>query len=243
MSKKTKIGLQVFSVYKMYQENPFETLKLISDCGYEAVELIAPVTMPPEELKKMLDDLGLECCGWHSPWDYMSKPDLLEMFAAYNRIIGNKYLISMMPWDYMNNKDKWEEGCAKLNEIAAQLKKYGMYTGMHVSDKIVDSFMDFYVNNTVDDVVVQLDTGNTFSAGLDPVAILKKYKNRYQTVHIKPYSPTKGHVPIGEDDTDWAEVVKYLKEYGNTDYYIIEHEVPNAKVEIKTCIDNFKKYL
>jgi len=249
-----KVGLQVYSIRDMYFENPKEAFKLIKDCGYDAVDMFGNITMGAEELKKLLDDFGLECCGWHAGWNYVGKPDILEAFASYNKVIGNKYLIVPgLPGEFTKNKDTWLDAANKINGIAAQLKKHGMFTGMHShagefqptegSDELP---WDILAKNTADDVVLQLDMGNTYAVGpeFEPVAILKKYPGRYQTIHIKPYSLTKGmSAPIGEDDIDWAETVKFCNEQGNTEYFIIEYEEADARSGIKKCIDNFKKYL
>ena len=249
-----KIGLQVYSIRDIYNKNPAEAFKLIKDCGYDAVDMFGNVTMGAEELKKFLDDFGLECCGWHASWDYLSKPDILEMYAAYNKIIGNKYLICPglpFTWGGKTNKNQWLEAAQQLNDIAAQLKKHGMYTGIHSHDgefKPTESSdelpWDILAKNTVNDIVLQLDMGNTYAAGVEPVEVLKKYSGRAMTVHIKPYSLTKGMgVPIGEDDIDWAETVKFCNTEGDTEYFIVEYEEEDAKTGIKACIDNFKKYL
>ena len=247
-----KVGLQVYSVRDLYFANPADTFKLIKDCGYDAVDMFGNITMGAEELKKILDDNGLECCGWHAGWNYVSRPDILEAFASYNKVIGNKYLIVPgLPGEFMQNKDTWLDAAKKLNEIAAQLKKHGMHTGMHshaqefVKLEGTDDYpWDILAKNTVDDVVLQLDMGNTLSAGVEPVEILKRYPKRAQTLHIKPYSKEKGYnVMIGEDDIDWAETVKFCEEKGNTEYYIVEYEEADAKTGIKACVDNFRKFL
>ena len=249
-----KLGLQVYSIRGIYSEDPAKALKLIKECGYDAVDMFGPINMGAEELKQLLDDAGLECCGWHANWDYISKPDILEMYAAYNKVIGNKYLICPglpFAWSGPTKKEQWLEAAQKLNEIAAQLKKHGMFTGMHshaIEFKPIEGTdelpWDILAKNTVNDVVLQLDMGNTYDAGVEPVAVLKKYPGRYRTIHIKPYSLEKGmNVVIGEDDIDWAETVKFCNEQGNTEYYIIEYEEKDAKEGIKACADNFKKYL
>ena len=253
MAKK-KVGLQVYSIRDIYAKSPAEAFALIKECGYDAVDMFGGITMGAEELKKLLDDNGLECCGWHAPWDYLSKPDLLEAFVSYNKIIGNKYIICPgLPfgWSEKTSVDQWLGAAEKLNEVAAQLKKHGMYTGLHShnvefkptegSDELP---WDLIAKNTTDDVILQLDMGNTYAAGVEPVEVLKKYPGRYRTIHIKPYSLTKGmSAPIGEDDIDWAETVKFCNEQGNTEYFIVEYEEADAKSGVKACIDNFKKYL
>jgi sugar phosphate isomerase/epimerase len=247
-----KIGLQIYSIRDIYFENPAGAFKLIKDSGYDAIDMFGNISMSAEELKKLFDDNGLECCGWHIPWDYSSRADILEAFVSYNKIIGNKYLIIPgLPGQYMQNKDTWLEAAGKINEIAAQLKKHGMYTGMHSHaaefkplEGTDDYPWDIIAKNTVEDVVLQLDMGNTLQAGVDPVPVLKKYENRYRTIHMKPFSKEKGFkVAIGDDDIDWAETVKYCKASGNTEYFIVEYEEEDAKTGIKACLDNLKKYL
>ena len=249
MAKKT--GLQIYSIRDIYFKDPKEALQLVKDCGYDAVDMFGQIIMPAEELKKLLDEIGLECCGWHVPWDYFRK-DILEAFVEYNKVIGNKYLICPgLPGEYTKDSDAWLKAAEKLNEIAAQLKKHGMYTGMHSHAGEFKPAVgsgelpwDIIAKNTVDDVVLQLDMGNTEETGVDSVEVLKKYKNRNRTIHLKPFSKTKGfEPPIGEDDNDWAEVANFCAEYGNTEYYIVEYEEENAKEGVKKCLDNLKKYL
>jgi sugar phosphate isomerase/epimerase len=247
-----KLGLQIYSIRDIYFKNPADAFKLIKDSGYDAVDMFGNIIMGAEELKKLLDDSGLECCGWHTPGDYVFRTDILEAFVSYNKIIGNKYLIVPgLPGQYMENKDTWLEAAKKIDEIAARLKKHGMYTGMHSHaaefvklDGTDDYPWDIIAKNTCEDVVLQLDMGNTLQAGVDPVEVLKKYKNRYGTIHMKPYSKTGGFKnKIGEDDIDWAETVKYCKESGGTEYFIVEYEEEDAKTGIKACLDGLKKYL
>lgn len=246
-----KIGLQVYSIRDIYFKDPAKALKIIKDCGYDAVDMFGNITMGAEELKKLLDDTGLECCGWHAGWNYAGSPDILEAFASYNKVLGNKYLIIPgLPGEYTKNKDTWLQAAKKINEIAAQLKKHGMYTGMHshagefTKTEGTDELpWDIIAKNTTDDVILQLDMGNTYAAGSEPVAVLKKYPGRYKTIHLKPYSLTKGmKAAIGEDDIDWAETIKFCNEKGNTEYFIVEYEEEDAQNGIKLCIDNLKKY-
>ena len=258
-----KVGLQIYSIRDIYSKDPVEALKMTKDAGYDAVDFFGGIIMPPEEMKKILDDLGLEACGWHAPWDSLTKPDEFEKFVEYNKIIGNKYLICPglpFAWGDKITKETWLDGAKQLNEISANLKAHGMYTGLHshsVEFKPIKSDCDcecgcaegempwdIIAQNTCERVVLQLDLGNTYQAGVEPVAVLKKYPGRAQTIHVKPFSLTKGMAaPIGEDDIDWAEVVKFCNTQGDTEYFIVEYEEEDAKTGIKTCIDNFKKYL
>ena len=245
-----KIGIQVYSLKDIYNQDPMKSLKIIREAGFEAVEFYGKIKMSAEELKGMLDEIGLECCGWHTPWEY-TRDDILEAFVSYNKVIGNKYLVvPSLPKEYTESYDSWIKAAGRLNEIAARLGKHGMYTGMHPHEIEFNPPLnnelpwDIIAKNTCDDVILQLDTGNTFRAGTDPEVSLKKYTGRYKTIHLKPYSKEKGFsAVIGEDDINWEAIVKYAAEKGGAEYFIIEYEAENAAEHIKKCADHIKGIL
>ncbi|GHU35597.1 sugar phosphate isomerase [Clostridia bacterium] len=247
-----KIGLQIYSIRDIYAKDLKGSLKLVKDSGYDAVDFFGGVKINAQELKGLLDEIGLEVAGWHVPWEYLSRPDLLEMFVTYNKVIGNKYLISPgLPGEYTKDAATWLEGANKLNEIAASLKKYGFRTGLHnhsaefaALEGTTDQPWDIVAKNTSDDVVLQLDLGNALSGGKDPLEILKRYSGRNQTIHFKPFSKSKGFgVPVGEDDIDWKEVIKFCKTSGNTEYFIVEYEENDPEAGIKASVVNLRKLL
>lgn len=259
-----KIGLQIHSVYDIYYRDPVEAFKLIKSSGYDAVEMFGNINMGAKELKELFEDAGLECCGWHVPWEYMNRPDILEMFVLYNKVIGNRYLIiSNFPNEYTQDEYTWLKLAYKINEIAARLKKYDMCTGIHAQvsafqmvEDIDELAWDILAKNTCGNVVLQLNIGNAYPAGIEPVEILKKYKKRSQTIHINPYYKNPNITELSyeddmystesgnlyEDSTDWKEAVKFCNEEGDINYFIIEYEQSEKSI-IKMCKDNFMKYL
>ena len=248
-----KVGLQIYSIRDIYFKNPIEAFKLIKDCGYDAVEMFGNITMGGEELKELLNRTGLECCGWHTPWNYICQSDILEAFASYNKVIGNKYIICLCPKLMREslNESEWLKSAYKICEICAKMKKHNIRIGicaraaefqpMENTDELP---WDTLAKHTCGNVILQIDTGDLYEAGIEPMSILKKYPGRAHTIHLKPYSLTKGkELPIGEDETDWAEIVKCCNEQGKTEYFIVDYDGNDTKTAIKTCIHNLKKFL
>src|SRR3954468_14086379 len=66
------IGLQLYTVGKEMDVDPFGTLKRVSAVGYRTVELSPMAKVPTAELKKALDDLGLK-----NPAGHYMLPDLM----------------------------------------------------------------------------------------------------------------------------------------------------------------------
>jgi len=110
---------------------------------------------------------------------------------------------------------------------------------------------DTFFSNTDRRVIMQLDTGNAMSGGGDPVAILRKYPGRAETVHVKPYTPSaartdpeKGFLaPIGEDELPWGEIFTACEMTGATDWYIVEYEsdaYPPLEA-VKRCLEALRE--
>jgi len=102
---------------------------------------------------------------------------------------------------------------------------------------------DIFAQNTNEDVILQLDTGNAMGGGGDPVAYLEKYPGRTVTIHLKEFSATNPKALIGEGDLDWQKIFSICETTGGTKWYIIEEEkeVYPPLVAIEKSLQNYKK--
>ena len=97
-------------------------------------------------------------------------------------------------------------------------------------------------DNTISDVVLQLDTGNALSGGADIMATLKSFPGRNQSIHWKPYSKENGFaVPVGGDDQDWEALLKWSENAGSTEWIVLEYEKENPYEQVKRSIDFIKE--
>ncbi len=221
----------------------------IAKMGYEGVEFAGYYGHGAKDIRKMLDDNGIVCCGTHTQYADLSD-EKLAATLEFNKILGNKYVI--VPWlqgDEKNMKDSWLKYAERFNVLAEKLKKQSMMIGYHAHAHDLapldgTTSWDIFFSNTSKDVIMQIDTGNAMSGGGDPVAVLKKYPGRAVTVHLKEYSATNPKAMIGEGDVKWAEVFKLCRTIGGTKWYIVEEEkdaVPPME-GIEICLKNLKKF-
>jgi len=246
---KIPIGVQVYSVRSVAEKDLAGTLAQIAKMGYQGVEFAGYYGHGAKEIRKMLDDDGLVCCGTHTQYADLSD-DKLAATLEFNKILGNKYVI--VPWlqgDKANLKDSWLKYAERFNVLADKLKPQGMFIGYHAHAHDLHPLddttsWDIFFSNTRKDVIMQIDTGNAMSGGGDPVAVLKKYPGRAVTVHLKEYSTTNPRAMIGEGDVKWVEIFKLCRTIGGTKWYIIEEEkdtVPPMQ-GIEISLKNFKKF-
>ncbi|MCD6361315.1 MAG: sugar phosphate isomerase/epimerase [Armatimonadetes bacterium] len=225
---KIPVALQLYSVRHEMAEDVFGTLKAVAEMGYEGVDFAGYHDTSAEDLRDMLDDLGLRRAGTHLQLDKLVG-DELQRTIEFEQTLGNRYLVvASVPPERRENRDAWLETCELLNSVAETLRPLGMYTGYHnhgwefEQQFDGDYAWDIVAQNTVEDVIMQLDTGNAMSGGADPVELLERYPGRARTIHLKDWSADKPRqIVLGEGDSDWDGIFT-LCETGGTEWYIIE---------------------
>ena len=206
---KIPVALQLYSVRNEMAEDVPGTLKAVAQMGYEGVDFAGYHDTSAQDLRAMLDDLGLRMGGTHLQLDALLG-DELQRTIEFEQILGNPYLVvASVPEARRESRDAWLETCELLNSVAETLGPLGMYTGYHnhgwefQQQFDGDYAWDIVAQNTVDDVIMQLDTGNAMSGGGDPVELLERYPGRARTVHLKDWSADKpGQIVLGEGDSD-----------------------------------------
>ncbi|MGQ9729685.1 MAG: sugar phosphate isomerase/epimerase family protein [Candidatus Zipacnadales bacterium] len=233
------IAVQVYSVRKEAEADLPGVLAAIAKMGYEGVEFAGYYGHSAEEIRKMLEDNGLQCCGTHVGIDTLLD-DEFEKSVDFHQALGNtRPIVPGLPPQYTESPEAWLKTADIFNEIADKLAAYGMQTGYHNHHTEFTPFpngelpWDIFFGNTKDSVIMQFDTGNAMLGGREAIPFLKKYPGRARTVHLKPFSPSlvtpdnphAGFRPaIGEDETPWQELLQTCETIGGTEWYIVEYE-------------------
>jgi len=223
------IGLQLYSVREDCARDLPGVLEAVAKMGYAGVEFAGYYDRTAEELRRLLDANGLQCCGTHTQYPTIL-PDRIEETITFNATLGNRYLI--VPWlneDLRPSRDAWKRLADIFNRAAETAKPHGMVVGYHNHHFEFQPLegelpWDIFFGNTRPEVVMQLDTGNALHGGADPVPFLQRYPGRALTVHLKEYSATNDKALIGEGDVKWDEVFALCEGYGGTEWYIVEQE-------------------
>ena len=226
---KIPFGLQLYSVRNECAKDLVGTVTAVAKMGYKAVEFAGYHGRDAKTLRKLLDDVGLKCCGTHLGLDTLLG-DPLAKTVEFNQILGNPFLIvASLPGKYTKTRHSWEEAADRFSEVADQLKPHGMRTGYHnhsIEFKPLDGALpwDVFFNRAKKEVVIQFDTGNGMDAGGDPMVFLKKHPGRVASVHVKPFSKTKPNALIGDDEHPWKDIFEVCETTAGVEWYIIEYE-------------------
>jgi sugar phosphate isomerase/epimerase len=245
--KPIPVGLQLYSVRQQAAKDMAGTIAAVAKMGYEGVEFAGYGSHKAEDLRKMLDENKIKCCGTHTQWDTLSDANLAATIE-FNKILGNKYLIvPMITVRETDAKAAWQKYAEQFNALVEKVKPHGMYVGYHNHDGDLrplgdTTSLDVLISNTKPDVIMQLDTYWVFAAGADPAVYLKRYPGRTRTTHLKEWTNDKRIAMIGEGDTKWDELFKLYETISNIEWYIIEEErSPTPMEAVDQCLKGYRK--
>jgi sugar phosphate isomerase/epimerase len=228
------VGLELYSVRSALKDDSTGTVRTVAQMGYQCVEFYAPYfdwTEPQtNEMKRLLDDLGIRCFSTHNSSTYFT-PENLKRARDMNLILGSKYVI-MSSSQPKPGLDGWKEVADTLNAAADQLEPAGLKTGYHNHQLEFTPVegkrpIEILAKNTKSSVVLQFDVGTCLEAGSDPVAWIRANPGRIKSIHCKDWSPDPGKgytVLFGEGAADWKGIFAAAESVGGVEYYLVEQE-------------------
>ncbi|MBP5622292.1 MAG: sugar phosphate isomerase/epimerase [Thermoguttaceae bacterium] len=251
--KKVPIALQVYSVREYASKDLRGTLKRIADIGYKGVEFAGYYGNEAKDIRKWLDEAGLKAISTH-----LGVPQLLEgtfeQTVEFEKTLGNRRLIVAGGLSASCATDAGNQMTAYLfNEIAAKARKVDMQIGFHshfndFTDINGTNAWDLFFSRTADDIIAQVDVGNTMHGGADPYAEVAKFPGRGQLLHVKAENEEGKHgacVGGPGDIVDWDRMFDIAENIGGVEWYIVEQEDSRDGQDIfdacAECFENLKK--
>lgn len=233
-AKKIPIAVQVYSVREIAQKDTAGVLAQIAKLGYQGVEFAGYYGHSAQDIKKILDDNGLKTAGTHIGLETLLG-DQLPKTMEFNHTIGNKNLIVPgVAQKYRATIAAWKDTAKIFSEIAAKVKPEGFSVGYHnhnLEFQKLDGEVPFdaFYGAASNDVKVQLDIGHAARAGADVVDVIRRYKGRIVSVHVKEYSPSNDDAVLGDGVIPWKQVFKSLAASPGMEWYISEEEGKSCK--------------
>jgi sugar phosphate isomerase/epimerase len=237
--------------------DPSGSLKKLADMGYVHVEHANYVDRKfygysAKDLKKLLDDLGLQMTSGHTvmvaeDWD-ATKNDFTDKWKYTiedAEEVGQRYVIS--PWldeKLRTDMDALKRFMDQFNKCGELCKQHGMTFGYHnhnfeFKTKIGDGTLYDYILANTDPALVaqQMDIGNMLGAGGVAIDLIKKYPGRFELMHVKDeIKSDSGEGMDGYDSTILGqgvmpvkEILKAARSTGGTSQFTIEQESYQGK--------------
>lgn len=267
------IGLQLYTLGDEPKTDLAGTFQLVAKMGYRDIELPGLLGLEPAAIRRAADAAGLPITSIHI--GVSATPSIREDAGRLADIVGilgaKQIVVPMFPVPpevkatggetfgvvlqrhlAASGEDFWKTFAGLLNERAAALKPHGIALGYHNHNpefaKVgARTGWDILAAETDPALVhFEADIGWIVSAGIDPVAFLKRYGGRVRQLHVKDVKrgvtlntmletdPTE----VGSGIVDWARVLPAAYAAGVRNFYVEQEPpfaIPRDEAAAKCC--------
>ena len=225
----SSIGLQLFTLANMMEEDFEGTLQKVAEVGYQEVEFAGYFERDPAQVRALVDALGLRAPSAHVPIE-MLKADLPAVLAAAETL-GHRYIVCPYLAEDQRSLAQYRDHARLFNEIGAACGEAGVRFGYHNHDfEFFDTDgvlpYDLLLAETDPNLVVmELDLYWIVKAGHDPLAYFAAHPGRFPLCHIKDMAADGSITTVGAGTIDFAPILAQTDQAG-LKHYFVEHDWP-----------------
>ncbi len=242
-SFKGPVGLQVYSLRNQIKQQGATALDFAKEQGFVEVEigLESHYGLTAEAMKAALDARGLKPIAAHASLDFILNHT--EQAVAEAKRFGLQYVgVAWAPHKNPLDEQQVLKIAEGFNQAGKLLKEHGLQFfyhnhGFEFLPYKDGTLFDLLVQKTDPDLVkFEMDVLWVIHPGQDPVALLKKYPNRWVLMHLKDLRKgVKGDfsggtsldndVALGSGQADYPAILRTAQEIG-IKHFFIEDESP-----------------
>lgn len=195
---KLPVAVQVYSVRDDAQADFAGTMKKIKAMGYDGVELAGMYGQSAQQIRAILDQLGLVCISAHVPYQEMTT-DIDRVVSDY-KTMGCEYIAIPYLGEGERPGDAAFAGVIEnIRIFGAKCKAAGITLLYHNHDfefiRLPNGeygLDDLYTQVSADLLQTEIDTCWVKVAGEDPAQYIRKYAGRCPVVHLKDFYKSGG---------------------------------------------------
>ena len=234
-----KVGLQLYSIRDLLEQDLDAALKAVSEAGYQYVEFAGFYGKTAAQINELLSRYGLCAISVHQGYQEIINNDggILDFLKE----IGIKYsAVPYMAHEKHKGAADYEETILKYKKASENLKKYDIQMLYHNHDFEFNTYDGKYLNDWliesvgVENIYPELDTCWAKYAGVAPDKYILKYSGKIPVVHLKDFTGNIGLgrtqeennfrlQPVGSGCQDWYSILEACEKAG-TQYVIVEQD-------------------
>lgn len=251
------LGVQLYAIAPDLDADFDGTLAKLASIGIRSVEMAGFHGRTAAQLRGSFDRAGLTCRSAHiqahANGNGPSFDGDLDVLAREMHTIGITDVLLPIPWQTVAPKSRedfvhagssmpeadWKRTAAFLNTTGAALHQRDLKIGYHnhnfeFKPIVGGTPMDLLLRETDPAIVsFEMDAGWVAAAGIDPVALLKRYPDRFTQMHVKDIeASTKTNfvamqdpIEVGSGTMNWTALLPAAYAAGVSRFYI-EQEPP-----------------
>ncbi len=216
-----KIAAQMYTIRDFCKtpEDIYESLKKVKKIGYDAVQVSGIGPIEHQELKDMVDEVGLTICATHISFDKLVEdPDSI---INQHKVWDCKYVgVGGMPAKYRVNEEGFVSFAKDASKSARILADNGLQFIYHNHSFEYQRFgdvigMEVLLQESDPEVFqFEIDTYWVQHGGADPIQWINKVKGRMDVVHFKDMAldasegQTQIMAEVGEGNLNWKGITE-----------------------------------
>lgn len=243
------VALQLYSLRTYTADDFLGTLKSVADMGYAGVEFAGYGGLAAAELRKALDDLGLQAVCSHVPLAEIEKN--FDQQIDYSLTLSSRYIaVPALPEPMRAPSAAWIDLGVRLNELGARCRARGIQLCYHNHAFELQKYegrylLDILYGSSGPDLLqAELDIYWIKRGGDDPAAYLRKMAGRCPLLHLKDMEagPEQFFAEVGAGVIDLDSVFAAANQSG-VNWYIVEQDKSrrDPMESVRISINNLKQ--
>jgi len=252
---KGAFGVQTWIYRNSFPKGAAATLDSIKSLGFTEVEGTGYGGMTNEEFKKLCDERQISIPSFGLGYDDLVKDPMAAVRTA--KLLGAKYVMTAwIPHKGDFTLDNAKKAVDDFNTVGKVLSENGITFCYHAHG------FEFqpYANGTLLDYIItetnptyvsfEMDIFWVYFGGGDPVALLKKYGNRWKLMHLKDLkkgtkkdltggTADSNNVVFGTGALDFPSILKEANKVG-IKHFFVEDESGYTKEQVPLSIAYLK---
>ncbi len=231
------------------------TLDMIKGMGITNMEFSGLFGETPQSLRDLLDERGMICTSYGVGYEALVNET--QKVAEDALILGADYVrIAWIPHDGDFTVDHARKAVEDFNQAGRILHENGLFFcyhnhGYEFSPHEEGTLFDYMVENTDPEwVSFEMDILWVQHPGADPVALLKKYPERFRLMHLKDLkkgvkgdfsgsTPKENDVVLGTGQINIPDLLR-AAQTTNIEHYYIEDESANVVSRVPQSLEYIK---
>lgn len=245
------LGVQSYTFRNQWANGVEATLDIIQKMGFKELEGGAPRGVTTEEFIKLCEARGISIPSTGTGFEQLEENP--QAVADRVKALGAKYVMcAWIPHNGDFTKANADRAIKAFNEGGKVLKENGIIFKYHVHGYEFQPYgdgtlLDYIIENTNPEYVsLQMDVMWTHFGGGDPVGLLKKYGDRWVSLHLKDFrkgapkdlsglTGPENDVPLGSGELDIPGILRESNKIGIKHMFIedeSDHELENLPKSI-----------
>jgi sugar phosphate isomerase/epimerase len=226
-----QIALQLYTLRRLAAEDLARTLRSVSAAGYRAVELAGLPETAPDQLKRILDDNGLQPVASHEGIERL-RADAGAVADRMAKLGCPRVIVPWMPDADRATAAAVRAFASELGAFGRRMAEDGIRLGYHNHDFEFgalegSTIWDVLLATLPPAVELELDVYWASVGGRDPVAEIGAIADRVRLLHMKDRAAgaTPHDAPVGEGTLP-IEAIAEAADAAGVEWFIVEQDEP-----------------